>query len=58
MLLRTYRLKNRQKYYYEIYRNDVLWATVLTFSDVLDLIFNDYLFTEGGYEYSFRQLQV
>ena len=40
--------------YYEIYRNGVYAATVLTNVEVLDFIFDDHVRTGGIFEYTFK----
>ena len=42
--------------YYEIYRNDELWLTVLTWLDVLNFIFDDHVKTRGVFKYSFKMI--
>ncbi len=52
-------LRTRAKWYFEVYRNDVLIATVLTFNAVIDSMFDDRKKIKRGLsEYSYKQIFV
>lgn len=43
---------------YEVYRNNILCATFMTFKQVVDFIFEDYTATNGQYEYYFKEKEI
>jgi len=46
------------KAYFEIYRDDELWCTVLTEGQVFNFIFRDFQLTKGVHDYWYRLVKI